>query len=502
MTTPSMHWASSANPSASWLETVGWRPRGAEARGKSWIAWDIFSVAIAVAVATLYGQHANPEQAARELVHGALVPGRSMGMLLIFLGGFITSLVLISRRLNLYNPRQFQGYLHEQRLSLQACLSAGLLLAGALYLIRADDIPRSIVVGTVALSAVLLGTRRMVYRAMLDRSMSRGENARNVLILGVGPRAFALRRYLERKELLGYRFKGFVPAPGEEPDPEVKPSEIVCDVDSLFDCARKRFVEEILVAAPYKEWMTAYLLNGARAFGIDLRVIPEMYDGLTWQHPIEYIGQVPTIPIHSKEIPELGLAFKRGFDFMFSLVALTVVSPLLALIALAIKIDSRGPAFYSSERIGKKGRVFRCIKFRTMVKDADRRLCEIQHMNERDGVLFKVSNDPRITRMGRWLRKYSLDELPQFFNVLRGEMSVVGPRPAIASEVSQYDLGHLRRLDVTPGITGLWQVQGRQDPSFMSYVSLDCFYIDSWTVWLDFKIILRTIGVVLAGTGS
>jgi lipopolysaccharide/colanic/teichoic acid biosynthesis glycosyltransferase len=157
---------------------------------------------------------------------------------------------------------------------------------------------------------------------------------------------------------------------------------------------------------------------------------------------------------------------------------------------------------YSSERIGKKGVVFHCTKFRTMVRDAEKRRADIMHMNERDGVLFKVSNDPRITKLGRFLRKYSFDELPQFFNVLRGDMSVVGPRPPIASEVKEYKLSHLRRLDVTPGITGLWQVQGRQDPSFASYVSLDVTYIDNWSVWLDFKIIMRTIGVVFTGTGT
>ena len=216
-----------------------------------------------------------------------------------------------------------------------------------------------------------------------------------------------------------------------------------------------------------------------------------------WNSPIEYIGQFPTIPLHRGEVPELGLLFKRVFDTVFSTLALVALSPLLVVIAIAVKLDSPGPVFYTSERIGKKGVVFRCIKFRTMVRDAEKRRAEIMHMNERDGVLFKVSDDPRITRLGRFLRKYSLDELPQFFNVLRGDMSIVGPRPPLAGEVRKYDLNHLRRLDVTPGITGLWQVQGRQDPSFASYVSLDVTYIDNWSIWLDFKIILRTIAVVL-----
>jgi lipopolysaccharide/colanic/teichoic acid biosynthesis glycosyltransferase len=151
--------------------------------------------------------------------------------------------------------------------------------------------------------------------------------------------------------------------------------------------------------------------------------------------------------------------------------------------------------------LGRKGRVFKCYKFRTMVKDADQRRGDLQHMNERDGVLFKIKEDPRLTRIGRWLRKYSLDELPQFWNVLKGEMSMVGPRPPLAAEVEKYDLAHLRRLDVLPGITGLWQVEARQDPSFDSYISLDTAYVENWSLMLDLRIMARTIGVVFAGTG-
>jgi exopolysaccharide biosynthesis polyprenyl glycosylphosphotransferase len=227
-----------------------------------------------------------------------------------------------------------------------------------------------------------------------------------------------------------------------------------------------------------------------------------MYDGLTWNSPVEYIGQFPTIPLHCGHAPEAELALKRVFDIVFSSLSLILLSPVMLVIALAIKLDSRGSVFYFSERIGKKGRVFRCIKFRTMVLDAEKRRAGVMHMNEREGVLFKISNDPRTTRLGRFLRKYSLDELPQFFSVLRGEMSVVGPRPPFASEVQEYKLSHLRRLDVMPGITGLWQVQARQDPSFDSYISLDVAYIENWNIWLDFKIIMRTIGVMLSGTGS
>jgi exopolysaccharide biosynthesis polyprenyl glycosylphosphotransferase len=197
----------------------------------------------------------------------------------------------------------------------------------------------------------------------------------------------------------------------------------------------------------------------------------------------------------------MAMLLKRTVDIVFSTLVLILFSPMMLAIAIAIKLDSRGPVFYLSKRIGKKGRAFRCIKFRTMVHDADKQRGGLMHRNERRSVLFKISDDPRITRLGHFLRKYSLDEFPQFFNVLRGDMSVVGPRPPIGSEVREYQLNHLRRLDVIPGITGLWQVQARQDPSFDSYISLDVAYIENWSIWLDLHIILRTIGVVLAGTG-
>jgi exopolysaccharide biosynthesis polyprenyl glycosylphosphotransferase len=261
-------------------------------------------------------------------------------------------------------------------------------------------------------------------------------------------------------------------------------------------------VDEIFLTAPCERGLVKQLVQQAREASVDIRVVPDLYDGLAWNSPIEYIGQFPTIPLHRGEVPILGMALKRMLDIVASSVALVLLMPVLAAIAIAVHADTAGPIFYASERIGKKGRVFRCIKFRTMVPDAERRRTEVLHMNERDAVLFKITNDPRITRTGSILRKYSLDELPQLFNVLRGDMSLVGPRPPIASEVKRYELNHLRRLDVVPGITGLWQVQARQDPSFDSYISLDRAYIESWSLWLDIKILVRTIGVVISGTGT
>jgi exopolysaccharide biosynthesis polyprenyl glycosylphosphotransferase len=307
---------------------------------------------------------------------------------------------------------------------------------------------------------------------------------------------------LESIRHLGYTFKGFIEcdASGSRTEPQCE--DVVGNIDTLFQHARRHFVDEIFFTTPSEPGVIKKVLEQARAHGVDLRVVPEMYDGIAWSNQIEYVGQFPTIPLHCGRVPEIALLFKRLLDIVLSSLALVVLSPLLLAIAIAIKLDSPGPVFYASDRIGKKARVFSCIKFRTMVRDADKLRDGVMHMNERDGVLFKVANDPRVTKLGRLLRKYSLDELPQLFNVLRGDMSIVGPRPPIASEVREYKLSHLRRLDVTPGITGLWQVVGRQDPSFESYISLDVAYIENWSLFLDLVIMLRTIGVILAGTGS
>ncbi len=495
--------STSVSSAPEWAGGAQARPaHRAKGVAKLWMVLDAAAVLASATLATIYKLRTSPVAMAENFWHGTLFRGRPMPILLELVVGFTLVLILTSRRLNLYSPARLPNFLNEQRLSLQACLTSGLLLTGTLYLVHAEDIPRAIVLITVGLVTVILSVRRFIYRMLMYRRFDRGLNTRNVLIVGTGPEAHALRHHLESIRHLGYSFKGFIQAPGCCSQFAASSGEVVGTLDTLFVQARKQFVDEIFFTTPCEKGIIHRVLEQARRQGIDLRVVPDLYDGLAWNSPVEYIGQFPTIPLHRGQIPEVALLFKRVIDIAFSSLALLVLSPVLAVIALAIKLDSPGPVLYYSERIGKKGRVFRCAKFRTMVQDADQRRVDVMHMNERDGVLFKISNDPRITRLGRFLRKYSFDELPQFLNVLRGDMSVVGPRPPLASEVREYKLSHLRRLDVTPGVTGLWQVQGRQDPSFDSYISLDVTYIENWSLWLDLKIILRTIAVVFAGTGS
>jgi exopolysaccharide biosynthesis polyprenyl glycosylphosphotransferase len=357
-----------------------------------------------------------------------------------------------------------------------------------------------VVVLMVVFTTALLCVRRAVWRRVVYNRYREGLETRNVLIVGAGRVAHALRNHLESLRHLGFRFKGFVAL--TEREAESGDADIIGDVRNCLSLARSLFVDEIFFSVPAEKKLVIALVEEARSIGIDVRVVPDLYDGLAWNAPVEYIGQFPTIPLHRRDLPIGAFLMKRVMDTTGAVLAMLVGWPLALVVSIAIKLDSEGPVFYRAQRIGRKGRTFTCYKFRTMVVNADKLKEDLLHRNERDGILFKISNDPRVTRAGRFLRRYSLDELPQFYNVLRGDMSLVGPRPPIATEVEQYDLSHLRRLDVLPGITGLWQVEARQDPSFDSYISLDTAYVENWSLWLDLKILARTVGVVVSGTGS
>jgi exopolysaccharide biosynthesis polyprenyl glycosylphosphotransferase len=226
-----------------------------------------------------------------------------------------------------------------------------------------------------------------------------------------------------------------------------------------------------------------------------------LYDGLAWRAPLHMIGGFPILELHREPIPTTGLAIKRVIDVVASLLGLMLVSPLLAAAAIWIRLDSGGPAIYGAPRVGRKGNRFTCYKLRTMVVSADEEKKRLRKENERRGPFFKMEDDPRVTRCGRWLRKFSIDELPQLVNVLRGEMSLVGPRPHPVDDYEHYTLEHLRRLDVKPGMTGLWQVKARRDPSFETNMKLDLEYIENWSLGMDLRILLRTLPAVVKAEG-
>jgi exopolysaccharide biosynthesis polyprenyl glycosylphosphotransferase len=375
---------------------------------------------------------------------------------------------------------------------------ATVLQLGCIYLSGMKFISRFVILFTMVVSFfALMAWRRFRRRRLLTNF---AWECRNVVIVGQGDQANALHDELKENPQLGYVVKGILGTfPGQRPYSEAV--RILGPVDKMQSVARRHFIDDIFVCHYDREVVKAVAREAQRC-GLGVHIIPDLYDGLAWGAQVDYLGRFPTIYLPCRSKSAVALMLKRWLDAYSSIAVLFMLLPVLVIIALAVKLDSRGPVIYRSTRIGRKGKTFLCYKFRTMLENADALKASLQHLNERDGVLFKITNDPRVTRLGRILRKYSLDELPQLWNVLKGDMSLVGPRPPLAGEVQQYELDHLRRLDVLPGITGLWQVEARCSPSFSSYISLDVQYVERWNLLLDLRILLKTILVVVAGSGQ
>jgi exopolysaccharide biosynthesis polyprenyl glycosylphosphotransferase len=422
---------------------------------------------------------------------------------LLYLAWFVLVYVLVARRYGLYGQilKSSSGQ-HELRMTAQACLVAGMLLCGALFITRDLAISRALVLLLTCSTMIFLCASRTVCRANRYRQYERGLSTRHIAILGANQLSRDLGRQISRESRLGYTLRGYVLAPDSERGPDTSGMQVIGELSELGRIARKYFLDEIVIAEQYPIQTVVGIIKEAGRLGIDVRTLCGYYTDLAPHSGIEYLGYFPLVALHRNTPRTIAVALKRAGDIALSLLALIAALPTMLAVAIAIRLEGPGPIFYTAERIGRRGRIFPCFKFRTMVSNADQLRKEMEGLNERDGVLFKMKNDPRITPLGRFLRKYSLDELPQFFNVLRGEMSLVGPRPPLASEVEKYDLEHLRRLEVPPGLTGLWQVQARQDASFEKYIALDTAYVENWSFWLDMKILWRTAEVVMRGTGT
>jgi exopolysaccharide biosynthesis polyprenyl glycosylphosphotransferase len=417
------------------------------------------------------------------------------GHYLGFLGIYALLIGIFCQNQGLYRPERTFGPLDESFSVLKAVFFATLFLTTFIYLSGDKSISRIVVGFTGTLAAVTLPAWRFWKREIDKHRVMSGLDGRHVLIVGAGEVGQALARYFDENKHLGYVVKGFL-----DRDPSSDP-RFLGGVAELPRLALTHFVDEIFITTPSDHELVAEVVLEARRRHLAVNVVPEMFDGLGLWVPVRQIGGFPVMQLLREPIPGFGLFVKRAMDVFGSVLALIVLSPLLALLAIAIKIDSPGPAIYSSWRVGKKGRRFRCYKLRTMVANADDIKEDLRKLNERKGPFFKMENDPRLTRIGGFLRRYSFDELPQFWNVLKGDMSLVGPRPHPLDDYERYQVEHLRRLDVKPGITGLWQVYARRDPSFERNLSLDLEYIENWSLWLDTKILLKTLPAALAGSG-
>jgi exopolysaccharide biosynthesis polyprenyl glycosylphosphotransferase len=404
-------------------------------------------------------------------------------------------LLLFCQTQSLYRTIRARTATEESFAIVKAVFLATLLLSAFIYLSGVKTVSR-LVVGYAGVFNVLtfIGWRLWKRRIIADRA-ARGIGMRNVLIVGAGRVGQALAQHLEENKLLGYRFIGFLDV-NHGTDPR-----LLGKIEDLSRIARTEFADEVFITIPSERELVKTVAGEGRRHRLNVKVVPDLYDGFGWDRPITHIGHFPAMELHSEPIPAMGLFVKRLMDILGSGLGLILVSPLLTTIGVAIRLDSPGPVVYCSQRVGRRGRRFACYKFRTMVANADAVKEQLRYLNERQGPTFKITNDPRITRLGKLLRKYSLDELPQLYNVLKGDMSLVGPRPHPLDDYDQYSLEHLRRLDVKPGITGLWQIIARKQASFDTNMQLDVEYIERWNFWLDMKILLKTLPVLLSGSG-
>lgn len=323
-----------------------------------------------------------------------------------------------------------------------------------------------------------------------------GGDQRNTLIVGAGAVGRRVASYVAAHPEGGRRICGLLD--NERP----LGNGIVGRVNDLARLARTEFADEVILAAPHDRNLAIHVLREATRLQLDVEIIPELFGCKPMAGELESVGDLPAICLHAERLPALALVLKRAVDVAGASLLLALFSPVLAAIAIMIKLDSSGPVLYCAPRAGRKGRLFRCHKFRTMVADADRLKSGLREDNQRSGPFFKITNDPRITRLGRFLRRYSIDEVPQLWNVLKGDMSLVGPRPHPLDDVAAYEPEHLARLDVTPGMTGLWQVTARRDPSFQRGMELDREYIRTWSLRSDLRILGRTFLAVARGSGE
>jgi exopolysaccharide biosynthesis polyprenyl glycosylphosphotransferase len=357
-------------------------------------------------------------------------------------------------------------------------------------------------VGLIAFG--LIGAMRILLRLNLRRLRLRGRNIKTLLIIGGGTRAQWFASQIRKRSDLGYRILGYLDT-DERFENGVSDIPWLGEINNLPGIIANDVVDEVFIALPIKSQYSHIeaVINLLEEQGIMVHLFSDPFPHqLAQSRPSEFAG-APLLSLHSAPPLTWKTEAKRLIDIVTAAVFLVLLAPLFVLVALLIKLDSAGPVFFIQERVGFNKRRFRMFKFRTMMSDAEARMKEIEHLNEKSGPIFKIRNDPRITRVGKWLRKTSIDELPQLVNVLFGDMSVVGPRPLSVRDAVRMEWAwQKRRFSVKPGLTCLWQVSGRSNLSFEQWMQLDLEYIDRWSLVLDILILLRTVPAILLARGA
>ncbi|HEY0739504.1 MAG TPA: sugar transferase [Herpetosiphonaceae bacterium] len=420
----------------------------------------------------------------------------------------VTTLALLWLKGSYHQPRNTTWLAQLGTLLSSVLTAAGLTIIFLFLYDPFSFFSRLIFIYAAIFIFALLALGRLVIHTLRRWRWRQGHDLERVLVVGGTGLGREVMASLSDTAATGYELVGYVADPPEEDAPAPRftshvEAQHLGPLESLPVKVAQHNIDHIIVALPF--WQHRSLpsvVQMCTQIGIDFQVVPDFYE-LSFDYvTIQELRGTPLIGLRENRIKGANYLIKRIIDVALVVAALPVWGTIALIVALLIKLTSRGPVLYRQTRIGRHGMPFEFLKFRTMVVNADDLKAQLMDQNEGDGPLFKMKNDPRVTPIGRFLRKYSLDEIPNLWNVLRGEMSLVGPRPAIPEEVFQYESWHRRRLEVTPGVTGLWQATGRSDSSFDEYVRLDIYYAEHWSVWLDLRIMLATVPSVIKGRGA
>ncbi len=412
-------------------------------------------------------------------------------------------LILAYRRQGLYNLRQGVSWFDELTAIVNGSTTGIVIMVVLVFISRPTFYSRLIFFYAGALIVVLLSLSRLVKNIWLKHLRRRGIGVARAVIVGAGEVGRTVMRTMVAHPDLGYEIVGFVDDDPAKGTTDIGRFKGLGSLDSLAILVQDEAIDEVIITLPwqYHRKIMAIMAQCERE-NVRARIVPDLFQMTLSRMSINEMAGIPLIGVKQVRVSSLTRFLKRAIDVAFSLTVLIFTAPLMALIALAIKMDSPGPILFRQDRVGQGGRPFILYKFRSMTIGAENQKDLLRDLNEADGPIFKMKDDPRVTRVGRWLRRFSLDELSQCYNVLRGDMSIIGPRPPLPEEVAEYQPWHMRRLDIAPGITGLWQVSGRSELPFDEMALLDIYYVEHWNPTLDLKILLRTIPTILFGDGA
>lgn len=416
----------------------------------------------------------------------------------------LTALCLITYHLNgLYERRRGRRWLDEAYRLFNGTTSSILIVMAITFFIQPLVYSRGVLVLAGFIIVAFLSLARLIWHEVEALLRKRGIGVEYVLIVGAGEVGRAVMRSILADPTLGYQILGYVDDDPNKGDGSLGRFRGLGGIDKLPDLIASEQVDEVFVTLP---WMyhrkIMQIVDQCERKDIRVRVVPDVFQQRLHSVDLETLSGIPLIGVEPSRLTSSALLIKRIVETTLCIIGLPVLLIIFAIIAIVIKIDSPGPVLFKQRRVGKDGREFEMYKFRSMVDKADEMKDGLKDMNEADGPLFKIKHDPRMTRIGRFLRRTSIDELPQVINILRGEMSIVGPRPGTPDEVARYEPWQRTRIGAWPGLTGLWQVSGRSDIPFDEMCLLDIYYIENWSLGLDIRIMLQTIPHILFGRGA